>query len=403
MIRPTASGPRAIPTRPKITIPPRVDRTLASLGCDPAFINDLLGDLREEYLHRAAGDGHFVARLWYVREFLRSTPHLAWSAVRDGTPSSRARLAACLLAGIATMSIVAIAWATRNGPPARLVNEAASSDGMVVNYVKPMRFSMAVLDASGHRLERSDVRYKWLSGLPMSVSGRGVAKCTKRGDAVVRATLGALKTDFIVHWQPVKEIRGIGWGNFVVGDPARTLGVDAIGLDGEPVTRIAASLRVVDSTVATLDGSQLRPLKAGFTPVEMEIGNQEVSASVTVFDLQRSLEELRPDQRWVAVPVHLKPGESIRWPLPTGLFFLAFSTDTSAAPSTRSFAPSSSVHTNVRLSVDGPIMCMPEPVSGVWDTHCLAREPGATLTIRHSAGGAGDIVGMLALERQEQR
>jgi hypothetical protein len=402
MIQPTASGPQAVTTRPKITIPTRVDRILVSLGCDPAFINDLLGDLGEEYLHRAACDGHFVARVWYVREILRSTPHLAWSAVRDGTPGSRARLAACLLAGIATMSIVTIAWVTRNGPPARLVNEAASAGGIVVNYVGPMRFSMVVLDASGHRLERSDVRYEWRSGIPMSVSHRGVAKCTKRGEAVVRATLGALKADFIVHCQPVKKIRSIGWGNFLVGDPPRTLGVDAIGLDGEPVTRIAAWIRVADSTVATLDGTQLRPLKAGFTSVEMEIGNQKVGASVTVFDLLRSLEELRPDQRWVAVPVHLDRGESIRWPLPIDDFFLAFSTDTSAVPLTRTFAASLSAHPGVRLSVDGPIMCMPEPASGVTETHCLAHGPGATLTIRNSGRGARDVVGILALERLEQ-
>jgi hypothetical protein len=55
------------------------------------------------------------------------------------------------------------------------------------------------------------------------------------------------------------------------------------------------------------------------------------------------------------------------------------------------------------MSVTGPIMCMPELRPGVLDTHCLARGPGATVTITHSGPGApNEIVGVLALERQEQ-
>ncbi|MEA2765121.1 MAG: hypothetical protein QOK07_1525, partial [Gemmatimonadaceae bacterium] len=73
------------------------DRPLLALGSDPSFIADLLGDLSEEYADRAASDGNFAARVWYVRELVRSTPHLVWSAIQNGTPSGRARLAACLL------------------------------------------------------------------------------------------------------------------------------------------------------------------------------------------------------------------------------------------------------------------------------------------------------------------
>jgi hypothetical protein len=402
-MRPITSPQRAITTGSGSATPPRFDRVLISLGCPPGFVADLLGDLRQEYTERAASDGRFAARLWYAREILRSTPHLVWNAVRAGTPATRVRLAAYCLAGIATLSVATIAWVTRNGPPVRLVNGAASAQGIVVNHVGPVQFSTMVLDAAGHRLERNDVRYQRLSGIPIIVSSRGVAKCTERGDAVVRATLGALKTDFLIHCEPVREVRRAGWGNFLVGDSARTLAVDAIGLDGEPVMRIAARLIVADSTVATLDGSLLRPLRPGYTWVDMEIGNQRVGTMVTVFERLASLRALRPDQRWVAVPVHLARAQSVRWPLPTGLFFLAFSTDTAELPVTRGWGSSWGTHPNVRLSVDGPVMCMPDPRTGVSDTHCLARGPGATLTIRHIGGGAPDVVGMLALERQEQR
>ena len=404
-MRPVTSRRRAVPTGSSDATLPRLDRVLISLGCQPAFINDLLGDLRQEYTERADNDGRFAAGLWYGHEILRSTPHLLWNAVRGGTPATRVRLAAYCLAGIATLSVATIAWITRAGPPARLVYGAPRSDGIVVNHVGPVKFSITVLDAAGHRLQRDDVRYERLSGISIPVSSRGVARCTQRGDALLRATLGALKTDFLVHCEPVREIRGAGWGNFVVGDSARTLTVDAVGLDGQPVTRIAAKLGVADSTVATLDGSLLRPLKPGLTRVAMDIGDQTVETNVTVFERLPSLPVLRPDQRYVAVPVHLGRGESVRWPLPTGLFYVAFSTDTSAVPATRAWPRASSAHPNVMLTVDGPIMCMPAPSlrSTVSDTHCLARGPGATLTIRHTEGGAPDVHGVLAMEREEQR
>jgi hypothetical protein len=55
------------------------------------------------------------------------------------------------------------------------------------------------------------------------------------------------------------------------------------------------------------------------------------------------------------------------------------------------------------MGVTGPIMCMPELGPGVLDTHCLSRGPGATLTITYSGAGVSrEIVGTLALERQEQ-
>jgi hypothetical protein len=404
---------RSLPSRqPSVTIAPKTksalvtERALLALGGDPAFITDLLGDLNEEYTHRAAQDGVHAARLWYLREMVRSTPHLVWNAIRHGTPNARARLLASMLAIVVTFSSLTVAWLTRNGPPARMVVGAGiDSDGVVVNNVEPVQLSLRVLDAAGHRLEQTDVRFQRMSGAPVPLSPRGVIKCTQRGDAVVRASLATLQRDFVIHCQPVRTIRGLEWGNFMAGEPARTLALDAIGLDKQPVTRIAARLRVVDSTVATLtDGGQLRPLRPGFTPIEVQIGDNFADAGVTVFEQVRSFDGLRPDQRWVVAPIRLARGESLRFPLPTGLFFLAFGADSSNVPATRGFSSVPLAQSPVTMSVVGPIMCMPELGPGVLDTHCLARTLGATLTLtRSKAGGAAEIAGTLALERQEQR
>jgi hypothetical protein len=388
------------------------ERVLLALGGEPAFIADLLGDLSEEYTYRAARDGVYAARLWYVREMVRSTPHLVWNAIRHGTPSARARLAASILAVVVTFSVLTFAWLTRNGPPASLlVGGGIGSDGIVVNNLGPVPLSMSVLDARGHRLERTEVRYQRISGAPIQVSTRGVIKCTRPGDAIVRASLAPLHRDFVIHCEPVRTIRDAGWGNLVLGQPAGTLTVDAIGLDGQPVTRIAARLRVEDSTIATLDSSgRLRPLRPGQTKIDIEIGDRRAGAFVTVYEPVRTFEGLRPDQRLVVAPIRLTRGASIRWPLPTGVFFLTFSADSSEVPPTRGFVglgsgSSPTVQSPVNMSVAGLIMCtrMPELQPSVLWVYCRARAPGATLILRHSGpGGPNEIVGSLALERQEQ-
>jgi hypothetical protein len=410
---------RSLPSRqPSVTTAPKTksalvtERALLALGGDPAFITDLLGDLSEEYTHRAAHDGPFAARFWYLRELVRSVPHLVWNSMRRGTPSARARLAASILTVVATFSVLIFAWLTRNGPPASLVvGGGIYSDGIVVNNLGPVQLSMSVLDARGHRLERTEVRYQRISGAPIQVSPRGVIKCTRPGDAIVRASLAPLHRDFVIHCEPVRKIRDAGWGNFVLGGPAATLTVDAIGLDGQPVTRIAARLRVFDSTVATLDsGGRLRPLRPGETWIDIEIGDRRAGAFVAVYEPVRTFEGLRPDQRWVVAPVRLTRGASIRWPAPTGLFFLTFSPDSSAAPPTRGFVglgsgSSPTVQSPVNMSVAGPIMCtsMSSSSQDVLSAHCLARAPGATLILTYSGpGGPNEIVGSLALERQDQ-
>jgi hypothetical protein len=408
---------RSIPPRqPSGTTPPKTNSALATegallaLGGDPAFISDLLGDLSEEYTQRAAHDGVAAARLWCAREVVRSTPHLVWNAARHGTAATRARLAAFILAVVVTFSVLTLAWLTRNGPPASLlVAGGIDSDGIVVNNLGPVQLSMLVLDARGHRLARTEVRYQRISG-PVQISTRGVIKCTRRGDAIVRASLVPLHRDFVIHCEPVRKIRDAGWGNFVVGGPAGMLSVDAIGLDGQPVTRIGARLRVEDSTVASLDSSgRLRPLRPGETWIDIEIGDRRAGAFVTVYEPVNTFEGLRPDQRLVVAPIRLARGASIRWPLPTGAFFLTFSPDSSEAPPTRGFiglgsSSSPTVQSPVNMSVAGQIMCtrMSQSQPDVLGAYCLARAPGATLILNYSGpGGPNEIVGSLALERQE--
>ena len=66
-----------------ITPPRFVESILSALGATPEYRDLVIGDLAEEMEIRARYDGHRLARRWYMREALRSVPHLLGSGLRD--------------------------------------------------------------------------------------------------------------------------------------------------------------------------------------------------------------------------------------------------------------------------------------------------------------------------------
>jgi CubicO group peptidase (beta-lactamase class C family) len=287
-----------------------------------------------------------------VGQVLRSSPYLIWSATRHA--AGRARLALALAAVALVASAVLAALLARAGPPARLV--AGAGDTVLVNYLRPVPLPTRVLDAAGRLLPDTGVRYAWVAGAPVSVSARGVVTCARRGDATVRASLGPLATTLLVRCRPVRDLSA-GGTDFVLGDPPRDLPLEAVGVDGRPVTLLGAWLTVEDTTVATLDGLRVHPRSPGETMVNVRVGDRTAGTVIRVFEPVRTIEGLRPDQRLVVAPVRLARGASVRWRLPTGRFYLSFlpGPDAGAAPT---------------LSVDGAVMCMPALRPGVSDTRC---------------------------------
>jgi hypothetical protein len=359
---------------------------LQALGVDPSFAEAVLGDLAEEYAERAVC-GVSAARRWYVGQVLRSAPYLLRSAGRHA--AGRARLAVSLASVALVTSVVLAALQARAGPPARLV--AGTLDTVLVNYLRPVSLPMRVLDAAGRLLPDTGVRYAWVAGAPVSVSAHGVVTCERPGDATVRASLGPLATNFLLRCRPVRGVRASYWTDFVLGDSARDLDVVAVGVDGRLVTLLGAWLRVEDSTVAVLDGLRVHPRSPGETRVFLRVGDRTADFVVRVFEPVPTLEGLRPGQLLVAAPVRLTRGASVRWPLPTGRFYLSFlpGPDAEAAPT---------------LSVDGAVMCMPALGPGVYDTTCVVRVPGAWVTVAspgepRATVAAPAVVGTLTLHR----
>ena len=196
--------------------------------------------------------------------------------------------------------------------PARVV--VGDGNTVVVHNVKPVRLPVRVLDARGHALADSGVRFQWAAGVEVPVSERGVVTCTRSGDATVRATLGAIFTDVLVRCRPVREVRSSMMVNLVLGEPGEELLFDAVGTDGRPAAQLAGRVTVEDSTIVELDGLHAHALKPGVTWVTMRIGDHEAAWSVHVYPRGQTPAALAPGER-VAVPVRVRHGDVRSWPL----------------------------------------------------------------------------------------
>jgi hypothetical protein len=87
--------------------PPRfVESLLSSLGADPGFRDDLLGDLLEEFNIRAAWDGAVAARWWYYGEALRCAPHLVRSWWSRATARDAKRIGSAVITAITGVFIL---------------------------------------------------------------------------------------------------------------------------------------------------------------------------------------------------------------------------------------------------------------------------------------------------------
>jgi hypothetical protein len=261
------------------------------------------------------------------------------------------------------------------------------ADGIVLNTRRPVQLETRVLDAKGRALSSTDVRYRWGAGTPMKVSPSGVVTCKHPGDATVRASLGKVETSVLLRCRPVKDVRAQMGINFVVGDSGRDLRFMALAPDGRPVDLLAGEVHVLDSTVATLTGTHIRPVAPGRTTVIVRIGDGESWTEISVYEPVRTFDGLRSDQRLVVAPVRLARGDTIRWPLPMGLFTLQFNRTSASQPSPT-------------IAVDGLIVCMPDFGPGIDESFCLVRAPGASVRISHPGTVTGAIVGNLAITRQ---
>jgi hypothetical protein len=197
----------------------------------------------------------------------------------------------------------------------------------------------------------------------------------------VRATLGALTTDFLIHCEPLRELRGERLKYVLLGDTTQLLHIGGVGLDGRPIARLAADLRLLDGRVATLAGARIVPRRAGRTLVVAEAGGQRMEIPLTVLERARTLAVLPHDGHAVAMPVRLAPGEVVRWPVAAGHLWLEY-------------VPGSPTASVVRIDVNAaPCWREPALVPGAEARlECIVGKPGAAVSLVATGGPAAGLL-----------
>ncbi len=378
------AGARARVTAPRTESPPLPERVLLRLGVDPDFTDAVLGDLAEEYALRALRDGAGTARWWYSREVIRSAPHFLRSSFRYACRYERVRLAAFLGALVLTALAVLITLSARDGPPARL---AGASDTVIVNSREPVQLPVQVLDAAGHVLHITGVRYQWVSGAPLHMSAAGRVACEQRGDALVRASFGALRESFLLRCRPIRRFvdwRGGLW--LAVGDSAQELPIRAVGVDGTPETMLAGSAIVRDSDIASLRGLRVHPKAPGATLVDVWVGGIVDVIPITVSKRVSTSDALRPFE-FFASPLRLSSGQTRRWHIPVGSYFVSFRSDTAASATAAALTLSTVGATCSRFGDAYNYFCL-----AAKDAALVISAPGGT-------SGAREFSGYLAVRR----
>jgi hypothetical protein len=272
------------------------------------------------------------------------------------------------------------------GPAARI--SAGVRDTVIINGMVPTRIAVDVSDARGHPLRGTAAHFQRVSGAPIPVTDSGVVTCTARGDAVVRASAGAVAHDFTLFCRPVSHVYGFGMVKLVAGDPPRQLSFLAIGPDSQQVTLFGSRILVADTTIVIVEGTTIRGLRDGETSISLPMGERSADGWVHVYGPGTTPAGL-PRGGHVALPVSLTSGEMRQWRLTASRenYLISMLPDPSADPMPRlavlgaNCAPGGDDHTLLCVSLHGGSVIAYDP-------------PGA--------GGGRTVHGRVAVWRQRR-
>lgn len=302
--------------------------------------------------------------------------------------SRQAFAAVAIVVGVAGVTAGTMLWPR----PVKLVAPGAGeNDTIVVNSRQPAGLVVSVVDQYGRkRPSDAAVHFRVVSG-DVEVSPIGVTTCTRRGNAVVRATLNKLSRDFVLHCRPVAWLEAPSWMIFVVGDSARDLSFVAHGPDGAPVTELRGSVEMMDGSVAELTGINVRPGEPGMTMAFVTVGDMRTGITVLVHRLVTSFINHPRNQNMLAMRVRLARGDTMVVPLPKASFWVRYiSASRSAAP------PTIELQGNGSCTL-GDGIHLKRLEEGEYARYCFADD-GTSMMIAHGQVGADTVSGTVALE-----
>jgi hypothetical protein len=248
---------------------------------------------------------------------------------------------------IPTVAALVGAACSGSGAPQRLV--VGHSDTVVVHSQRPMAITAEGRDAEGKAVGVAGITFRQVAGDSVPLSPEGMVTCTRRTDATIVATAGALSTTALLRCRPVGSVRISGPVQFLLGDSAQSLNPQVLGLDGKPLDVIAGTVSIDDRSVVGAEGMRLSARAPGVSLVTLKIGDSSATAGVHVYEPLDALVHLKPEQRLVAVRLSLRSGEYRKWDLPAGTWMLTM-------------LPYKDEQRGLRLKVEGA-NCVPEPLT----------------------------------------
>lgn len=232
-----------------------------------------------------------------------------------------------LASAIWLFAIAAAFGCTRSGP-ARIV--AGLDDTVIINSTRATLIPVDAVDRSGRTTPVTSATFKRMSGDTIHISADGKVRCTRAGDATVRATLGTASTTFVLYCRPMRHLKyaNDNYGLFVGGSP-RPIDVVGVGLDGRPVTLLAARISVLDSSIVGVEHGHLTPKRRGMTTILVEAGDDHIRYVVQVLERSTVSDRLEPQQAFID-RVTLGSGGVRSWPVGRGRYEVSFFPDDTA-------------------------------------------------------------------------
>jgi hypothetical protein len=269
-----------------------------------------------------------------------------------------------------------------SAPPAHII--VGTADTVVVNSRLAAQIPVRVLDAEGRELPTAGARFRWAGGDSLPISALGVVTCARRADASLRVSLDGVETTARLLCRPVASVRVAGPMQLILGDSAQTLPIQALDADGTPVDLFAMRVTFTDTTVVALNGLRVHPRRIKGTVAEVRIGEVVGSFGIHVYERVATLDGIRPEQAFVAVPLQLASGELRRWPLPKGQWMFTM-------------MPYEDEASGLRMHVQGA-NCMPAKLT---PRRIVCETTGAALVIVYNPWmkAAPDLIGMLLVRR----
>lgn len=228
---------------------------------------------------------------------------------------------------VASVCVAVALAACTDAEPVRIV--AGRTDTLVVNHRREVSLPVAAVNAQGDTVVGGIASWRRVSGDDVQLTDSGTVHCTQNADAVVEARSGNVARQFTLFCRPLK---GVLFGEALTmrpdGEPV-LYGVPAIGLDDQPVTMLAASVAILDTNIARIEGDRVRPRRIGATEIVVRAGDCQSRVAVDVvarvddpFAIGEYAEYLEP--------VQLVANEYRTWKVPSGHLMIRLDADTAA-------------------------------------------------------------------------